>query len=85
VGGVTSKIEAAIEAGIQKVLIPAANLKDVLLDDDKKGLIEVIPVDTISDVLEHALVWKEKKDVLNKIKRLARHTTDVVSGPVPTA
>ena len=67
VGGVTAKIEAAAEMGIKKVLIPKANMKDVLLEDKYIGKIEIIPVDTLSDVLENALVGKKKEGLLKKL------------------
>jgi Lon-like ATP-dependent protease len=64
VGGVTAKVEAAIDAGFDKVIIPYANLQDVILDEEYEGKIEVIPVKTIRDVIEHALVDCEKKNEL---------------------
>lgn len=65
VGGVTSKIEAAMEAGINKVLIPKANAKDVYLKN--KGKVQIIQVDNIKDVLKHAL-----KDCATKKKLLKK-------------
>jgi Lon-like ATP-dependent protease len=70
VGGVTGKIEAAAEAGITKVLIPRANLEDVFIEDRYRKKIEIIPVDTLSDVLEHALVGKGKKGLLQKMRKI---------------
>lgn len=70
VGGVTGKIEAAAEAGIKKVLIPRSNLEDVFIEDRYRKKIEVIPVDTLSDVLEHALVGKGKKGLLQKMRKI---------------
>ena len=70
VGGVTGKIEAAAEAGIKKVLIPRANMEDVLIEDRYRRKIEIIPVDTLSDVLEHALVGKGKKGLLQKMRKI---------------
>jgi Lon-like ATP-dependent protease len=67
---VTSKIEAAAEAGIKKVLIPRANMEDVLIEDRYRRKIEIIPVDTLSDVLEHALVGKGKKGLLQKMRKI---------------
>jgi len=67
VGGVTAKIEGAAEMGLKKVLIPRANMKDVLLEDRYVGKIEIIPVDTLSDVLEHAFVGKKKEGLLKKL------------------
>jgi Lon-like ATP-dependent protease len=64
VGGVTAKIEAAAESGIKKVLIPRANLNDVVLEERYKGKIEIIPVTTMSDVLSHALIGGIKKEGL---------------------
>lgn len=73
VGGVTAKIEAAIEAGFKKVIIPKANLQDVVLDEQKKDKIEIIPVETLQEVLEVALVHTPKKsDLLSKFAKLVK-------------
>ena len=64
VGGVTAKIEAASEAGIKRVLIPRSNMRDVVLDKQYVGKIEIIPVDTLGEVLEKALIGGPKKDTL---------------------
>ena len=69
VGGITAKIEAAAEMGIKTVLIPKENLKDVLLDDQYIDKIKVIPVETLRDVLQYALLVGSKKD--NLLKKLA--------------
>ncbi len=58
IGGVSSKIEAAIEAGIKKVIVPKTNLNDIILDPSKLSKIEIIPVEHISEVLKEALDWK---------------------------
>ena len=72
VGGVTYKIEAAAKAGMDKVIIPAVNEQDVMIEDEYKEDIEIIPVHHISEVLDHALVERDgKKGVLDKIKNLA--------------
>ena len=70
IGGVTAKIEAAAETGIKKVLIPKANLNDVLIEDKYKGKIEITPVETLSDVLENALIGEGKENLLNKLKAM---------------
>ena len=64
IGGVTAKIEAAAKSGIGRVIIPRANMKDVLIDDAYKDLIEVIAVDTLDEVMENALVSNENKSSL---------------------
>jgi Lon-like ATP-dependent protease len=68
IGGVTAKIEAAAEAGIKTVLIPKANLNDVLIEDKYKEIIEIIPVETLTDVLQTALIGEGKEELLRKLK-----------------
>ena len=70
IGGVTAKIEAAAEAGMKTVLIPKANLNDVLIEDKYKTLIEIIPVETLTDVLQTALVGEGKEELLRKLKEM---------------
>ncbi len=72
VGGVTQKIESAIQAGLKKVIIPKDNTDDVQLDADNEGRIEIVPVSRIGEVLEHSLVNCEKKDkLLKKLQTLS--------------
>jgi Lon-like ATP-dependent protease len=68
IGGVTSKIEAAIETGIKRVIIPRANERDVILSKERLRDIEIIPVDTLKEVLQSAIDWKGKEKILEKIK-----------------
>jgi len=68
VGGVTQKVEAAIETGLKTVIIPKANEKDVLLTKEQLQKINIIPVSNIQEVLKQALDWKGKEDILQKIK-----------------
>ncbi|MDD1737777.1 MAG: ATP-dependent protease LonB [Methanothrix sp.] len=70
VGGVTQKIEAAAQAGIKTVLIPKANLGDVLIDEAFKGKIEIIPVSDISEVFEYAMGGQRNR-LIEKLKRFA--------------
>ena len=68
VGGVTAKIEAAADAGIKKVLIPKSNLNDVLIEDKYLNKIEIVPVETLADVLDNALTGEGKAELLKKLK-----------------
>jgi Lon-like ATP-dependent protease len=70
IGGVSAKIEAAIKAGLKKVLIPESNMNDVLLDSVYEEKIKIIPVRTIRDVLENALVGSKKRSLMTKISKL---------------
>lgn len=67
IGGVTSKIEAAIEAGISNIIVPKANFKDIVVSEDKLKKIKIIPVESIEEVLKEALDWKGKEKILNMI------------------
>ncbi|HJH28863.1 MAG TPA: ATP-dependent protease LonB [Methanosarcinaceae archaeon] len=72
IGGVTYKIEAAALAGIKKVIIPKSNESDVLIEDMYKDMVEIIPVSTITEVIEHSLVGSEsvKKGIADKLKKM---------------
>ncbi len=60
IGGVTPKVEAAIAAGIASVIIPESNLRDLILSEEDRKKIRIIPVKRIEDVLKHAFVKKGK-------------------------
>ncbi len=70
VGGVTSKVEAAIDAGIKHVIVPRSNAKDIIVDPERLKLITIHPVDHIMDVLELALEWDGKDSILKDIKKI---------------
>lgn len=69
IGGVTSKVEAAVQAGLKTVIVPRTNLQDIVLDDDTRSQIEIVAVDHVVEVLETVLDWKSKKKLLNQIKK----------------
>lgn len=72
IGGATGKIEAAAEAGIKKVIIPKSNLKDVMIEKIYEDKIEIIPVDTLGDVLESILMGCNKKNsLIKKMKKIS--------------
>jgi len=65
VGGVREKVIAAHRAGIQRVILPAANKKD-LHDVSPKALEQItfIFVRSVSEVFEHALLPLESKPTI---------------------
>ena len=68
VGGVTAKVEAAIETGLKKVIVPESNMGDIILDESHKDKIEIIPVSTIMEVLQYALEsTPERKTFFDKV------------------
>ena len=84
VGGVTAKIEAAAETGVTKVLIPAMNMQDVLLDSKYQDMVKIIPVSTLKDVLDNILVAGPRKEgLLVKLAKFLPSST--ISGKVNPA
>ncbi len=69
VGCVTQKIEAAITAGIKRVIVPKVNEADIYLAKEKREKIEIIYAKTIEDVLKSSLNWKGNEQILRKIVR----------------
>jgi len=78
VGGVTYKIEAAAKAGIRTVLIPRANIDDVLIEERFRPMVTVVPVDTINDVLKIALVPENTEGFLAKLRKMAMRSTEAL-------
>jgi len=70
VGGVSAKIESAAEAGVKTVLIPRHNLKDVIMEKKYRKTIQIIPVDTLKDVLNYALVGTRKSGLNERLSRI---------------
>jgi Lon-like ATP-dependent protease len=68
IGGVSAKIEAAIDVGIKQVLVPKSNIQDIVIDKKKLAKIKVIPVETIGQVLNHALEGSGKAALVKKLK-----------------
>ena len=88
IGGLKEKLLAALRGGIKTVLIPMDNEKDLaeIPDNVKRGM-NVIPVTTVDDVLENALVnpltpieWVEPAEV----KSVAAAEDDTGRGDVVT-
>ena len=77
IGGLKEKLLAALRGGLKTVLIPKDNEKDLaeIPDNVKRGM-KIIPVQTVDEVLEHALVtrpvpivWDEDEAV--EVEKLA--------------
>ena len=78
IGGVSAKIEAAVKSGIKRVVIPRSNMNDVLIDEKFESQVEILAVDSLDEVLEHALVGKEEK--VSLVERLAKVIDTISSG-----
>ena len=87
VGGVTHKIEAAAKSGCERIIIPAANSQDVMIEEEYEEMVEIIPVSHISEVLDIALEGEAEKDSLvARLKSitgsaLSQSKGETVSGP----
>ncbi|MFC1697071.1 ATP-dependent protease LonB [Nanoarchaeota archaeon] len=67
IGGVSAKVEAVIDAGIKRVIVPKQNIQDIVISEDKLKKVKIISVDNVKDVLKEALIWKGKENILKKI------------------
>lgn len=61
IGGVVAKVEAAIQAGVEKVIIPKDNWQHIFNDLP----IKVVPVDNINEVIDLALSTKTQAEQIN--------------------
>lgn len=68
IGGVSAKVEAAIDAGLKSVIVPQSNMNDIVVEKKKLEKIKIIPVRNIIEVLENAINFKDNKKILEKIK-----------------
>ena len=67
VGGVTAKVEAAIEAGFKNVIVPESNKGDIVLEETQRAKIQIHVVKTITEVLNLVLAsTKSKTSLLSK-------------------
>lgn len=86
IGGVTAKIEAAAASGVKTVVIPRANMQDVLLDDKYVDIVEVIAVDSLDEVMEHALIKHDHKaGLVERLGNVIDRLTPEVSKNSPSA
>lgn len=72
VGGVGSKVEAAIEAGLEKVIIPKSNLQDIVIEKDKLSKIKLIPVTNLYEVFKEVFDWTGKEKIKKKILNIQK-------------
>ena len=75
IGGLKEKLLAALRGGIKTVLIPKENVKDLAeIPDNVKSGLEILPIDTVNDVLKVALVrqpepieWDEEAEPMSPV------------------
>jgi len=80
IGGLKEKLLAALRGGVKTVLIPIDNAKDLAdIPDNVKSKLEIIPVATVDEVLQNALMKPLTNKGLNgrSIKREIRVSRSV--------
>jgi len=85
IGGLKEKLLAALRGGIQKVLIPEENEKDLaeIPANVKEGL-EIVPVAHVDEVLRHALVTQPEAIEWTEADDLASQPPQPSSGAAPS-
>jgi Lon-like ATP-dependent protease len=70
VGGVSSKVSAAIKAGFREIIVPKSNYGDIVVSKEDFAKVKIFPVSTLIEVLEVALVdSNEKKQFLKELSK----------------
>lgn len=70
VGGVTSKVEAAIAAGMRRVIIPQSNADDVYLSKSMRKRIKIMPVRTLADVIKYSMKKsKRREEIIRELRK----------------
>ncbi|MCL5434674.1 MAG: ATP-dependent protease LonB [Candidatus Marsarchaeota archaeon] len=70
VGGVTSKVEAAIAAGMRRVIIPQSNADDVYLFKSMRKRIKIMPVRTLADVIKYSMKKsKRREEIIRELRK----------------
>ena len=83
IGGLKEKLLAALRGGIKTVLIPKDNAKDLAdIPDDVKNQLEIVPVETVDEVLVRALTsmpeaieWDEEAYAAQQAERGVQNTS----------
>ncbi|MFP4118686.1 MAG: ATP-dependent protease LonB [Candidatus Woesearchaeota archaeon] len=69
VGGVSAKVDAAIDAGVKKIIVPRSNMQDIIIEKARLKKVTLVPVDNLINALEHLLDWTGKEDLLKQLKK----------------
>ncbi|MEI7961044.1 MAG: ATP-dependent protease LonB [archaeon] len=81
VGGISSKVSAAIKAGFKEIIVPKSNVADIVVTKEELAKVKIIPVMTLVEVLEVALVdCKEKKAFIKELTRVIYPKVNILEG-----
>lgn len=67
VRGVTQKIEAAVDAGYRRAVVPATNRSDVLLNPAYRTKVEIVYAAHLVDVLQEVLVGPQRGPLMTRL------------------
>ena len=85
IGGLKEKLLAALRGGIKKALIPIENVKDLEEIPEKvKNELEIVPVENVEQVFEHALVGKLKPIKWDEEDEIKKMDCSQISGKTDT-
>lgn len=70
VGGVSAKVDAAIDTGVKNIIVPKANLQDIVVPKERLAKVKLIPVINIVEVLANSLDWKGNEKILIALKKM---------------
>ena len=60
VGGVKEKVLGALAAGIEQVLLPAENMRDLEeVPEAQRNALTFVPISEIGDAIDHLVIWGE--------------------------
>ncbi len=68
VKGITQMIETAVDAGYDRVIVPAASEDDILLNSVYKSRVELVPMTDLHQVVEDTMTGTGKKRVISTLK-----------------
>jgi Lon-like ATP-dependent protease len=66
------RVEAAVSMGLRAVVVPAATASNLILDEETRRRIEIIPCDSLADVLNAGLEGSDAQRV-SVVSRLTDH------------
>ncbi len=60
VGGVKEKVLGALAAGIEKILLPVENIRDLEdVPEAQRNALEFVPISEIGQALDHLIIWSD--------------------------
>ncbi len=68
VRGITQEIEIAVDAGYNRVIVPASSATDIMLNPLYRSRVEVVQMNTLAEVLDDVMSGPRKKEIIKALK-----------------